>query len=440
MEKSAGHVKCLADMAKNSMQPSDGGAPDSQVVLNFQTMSLPPLSPKCLETLSTPVPVGKNWTETVSWTYSERTKAIFDPKMEARTREVVKPPRPEGAPGRQDDLLKCIKVDTVVWQGLCRLAERLGCVHGPRGNTPYGPNVSALLRQLALGEAFTAASPFGASLASIQGSDKRFLNQVTVHLEKALADAITEVNQSCDALANAQGKLAPDLRVAAAASTGSVVFADVYWAVLNHPGNTEDNHPDWPLSPTQRNPEFHGPFQRGTSRWEMPSNILGVCPESLRERVAENIRQRMNSAMSVTVELLCSAWGFSESAQDGLTAFAWQFSNKRSRNLVGSASKLVRGLKKVPALAQPLLSVAKSHPQGGVREVYRSLFPRPKQEVLMMAATGTTYRSRIGYKRICPWRAWPGSDVAVQTKHAIYNDIREVFHSHSSLAHSRLPL
>ena len=200
-------------------------------------------------------------------------------------------------------------------------------------------------------------------------------------------------------------------------------FHETYFTVLDHPSN--EHQCGWPNKMScMRQPDFCGPYEQMARPWTLPADILDVWPESLRQRVAAAMRRKGDAVLRPCIEELGPLWGFNTKA-DGCAALAWQCANQRSRSLAASMSHFVHGVSKCKHLLQRIFKAASSEHENK-RELYRDLFPKPRQEVLMMAATGTTYRSRTGYKRIMPWRAWPGSSSSVATKHGIYNDVQAV--------------
>jgi hypothetical protein len=416
LQKNKDHITRMTGIMCNraGAQEPPGSA---SVELDFVGSQIPCLTEACIETLTKPISVGEAWNQNISWTYAARTATV-----KAKAAAAPEPPVKEGT-------VKNLKVTDQTFAGLSRLADRLGFVHGARGEHPFSPNVSALLRGLATGEVFLPGTPLHRTMSATSASQADVLTAYTKEVEKHLSAAVDVLQQLKTVL--------QDLRKCTGSAPGNIArcfpghhaeslcttFHETYFTVLDHPSN--EHQCGWPNKMScMRQPDFCGPFEQMARPWALPADILDVWPETLRHRVAAAIRRKGDAVLRPCIEELGPLWGFNTKA-DGCAALAWQCANQRSRSLAASMSHFVHGVSKCKHLLRRIFKAASSEHENK-RELYRDLFPKPRQEVLMMAATGTTYRSRTGYKRIMPWRAWPGSSSSVATKHCIYNDVQAV--------------
>ncbi len=140
--------------------PPDSGS----VQLDFVGRKIPCLTQACLRTLTTPISVGETWNDNISWMYAPQT-AVVKAKQAASPEPQVK-----------EDTVKNLKVTDQTFAGLSQLADRLGFVHGARGEHPFSPNVSALLHGLATGEVFLPGTPLHRTMSATSAAQVNGLN------------------------------------------------------------------------------------------------------------------------------------------------------------------------------------------------------------------------------------------------------------------------
>lgn len=300
---------------------------------------------------------------------------------------------PNGGQPKPNDRRQ-LKVTEEVYTGLSRLADRLGYVWGSRSvGKAFEPNINALLAGLGTGEAFNSDSVLGRSLLAI------------------LHEEITTLESKVNALLQ-------NLNVFQEKSRS---FAASLSSFVGHPENADPRkNPTWP-NIADFSQELVGPAKR----MELPSDIGDVFPEEFQKRVADTIRKRMNALTEEFVTQLCDAYGYDNPEESGCDAVAWQFgAQKRSRSVTFAAPQFCKSCVKCPALKRHIVKAVSERPEHK-KTIFRRWFPDPRQEIFMMAATGTTYRSRIGYKKLCPWGAWHGPAKAVETKHQIFDTIKK---------------
>ena len=353
----------------------------SQITLNHQQQSLseiPPLTKDCFAALSS-APTS-SWKREVPW------KRSFS-QVQASGADVDQA-GPAAAPQT-----KQIKLAQNVHDGLSRLADRLGYVWGDRAQGKQGlPNVKALLHALGTGEAFAKESVLARSMGHL----------LSEHVS-ALEQQVTRLHTAVQIFRN-----------------DYVPFSATFNRYLIHTENQDvTRNPTWPKQREFTNAVI-GPAQPLT----LPPNITAVYPEALQEKIAKTIRRRMMPYTQAVAEEFCSAYGFDDPYEQGCEAIAWQFgAQKRSREMPFSAAGFVQACVKCPPLKAQFVNAATTTPDVQ-RQIYRRGYPDARQEQFMMASTGTTYRSRIGYKKLCPRGAWHGPAKAVQTKHAIFDHIK----------------
>jgi hypothetical protein len=162
LQKNKDHITRMTGIMCNRA----GTTEDSEVQLDFVCHKIPCLTEACLRTLTTPIAVGEAWNDQISWTYAPRT-------AEAKAKAKSASPEPQV----KDGTVKNLKVTDQTFAGLSRLADRLGFVHGARGEHPFSPNVSALLRGLATGEVFLPGTPLHRTMSATSAG------QQTQHLQ-----------------------------------------------------------------------------------------------------------------------------------------------------------------------------------------------------------------------------------------------------------------
>jgi len=382
-----------------------------KIVLDHALPQHPPLSSACLAALSKPP--ENDWQDSVPWTHKHHGSDLSH--TDARSNSTANLDHGElsdrcsggggggggtegadseqGQGGRSSKAL--LKVSAETFSGLSRMADRLGFVFSARSaKKKFQPNVNALLKALASGDAFKRHSVLGKSLTA------------SVSVREKFQHACEQVMSEADALSDC---LRPQ-RV--------VNFRTVYNSVLKHPDNSTKHH--WPVE-TDPGPEA----ERPTRRFHVPSDIDNVQPADLQLRVAAKIRHAMNDQTREFAQSLCTAYGY-ESTQHWPNAIGWQCGNKRKSKFVDfNARDLALGLLQCTAIQDEVIS-AVARRRGSRQQIFKQFMPDLRGEILMMASSGVTYRSRNGYKRVFPWGSWSGSDRAVATKHEIFREIAEL--------------
>eukprot|EP00961_Rhodomonas_salina_P089982 1210173-Rhodomonas_salina.1 len=100
------------------MQSNNVSGGQGPAVLDFRSSSIPALTPKCVETLRTPVPQGRHWMEECSWVYAPPLQESLNAPCNKRWTQDH--PVPETV---EDDKVHTIKVFLL-------LNERRGCRDG----------------------------------------------------------------------------------------------------------------------------------------------------------------------------------------------------------------------------------------------------------------------------------------------------------------------
>ena len=271
-----------------------------------------------------------------------------------------------------------LKVSAETFRGLSRLADRLGFVFSAHSaKKKFQPNVNALLKALASGDAFQRHSVLGKSLVT--------LLTASASVREKFQHAWAQIMSDAEALSDC---LRPRFQRV-------VKFQTVYNSVLKHPDNGTKHH--WPVE-TDLGPEAERP-----TRWfHVPSDIDNVQPADLQLRVAAKIRHAMNDQTCEFAQSLCAAYGY-ESAQRWPNAIGWQCGNKRKSKFVDfNARDLALGLLQCTAIQHEVIS-AVARQRGSRQQIFKQFMPDLRGEILMMSSSGVTYRSRNGYKRVFPW-------------------------------------
>eukprot|EP00961_Rhodomonas_salina_P093955 1264351-Rhodomonas_salina.1 len=355
-----------------------------KVCLNHQAQSPPPLTKNCLETLSSSVTA--DWRTNVSWDYENLDQSSGVQQDASAEAEVGRSTAP-----------KQLRVTPEVHHGLARLADRLGYVWTAQSAKQFTPNVNALLAGLGSGEAFRRTSVLGKSL----------------RLGPLFARELSDLQEQVKELHNALSCFAKEPRL----------FKKTFQSFLQHRKNNNPlRNPSWP-KPADVSQNLFLP----SKQLEVPTNINDVEPADLQKAVADSIRKRNNFLSVGFATALCQAYGFDDPLEDGTSALAWQFAAEQlSDDVHFAAGQFTKSCVKCPPLKKHCVRAALGH--GGrvaKKQIYHQLYPDAKQETFMMASTATTYRSRIGYKKLCPWGAWHGPAKAVQTKHEIVSCIKK---------------